>query len=104
VSELADELVLTGAASYAGAVGFGDVYRFQVAAASVPRFGERQITLSILAGDTTNSEFLSSHLSPAELEIRFERGQAGEPYRLAMISGFVDEHNQAWKIKHMRET
>jgi hypothetical protein len=104
VSELADELILTGAASYAGGVGYGDVYRFQVAAANVPGFGERQIMLSILAGDTANSDFLSSHLSPAELEIRFERGQADEPYPIAMISGFVDEHHQAWKIKQMRET
>ena len=104
MSEPADELILIGTASYAGAVGYGDVYRFQVAAASVPRFGERQITLSILASDTTNSAFLSSHLHPAEVEIRFERGQPGEPYRLAIISGFVDEDHQAWKIKRMRET
>lgn len=103
MSETSNELIVVGTASYAGAVGYGNLYRFQVERVRAGILEEQQLMVSILASDTKNSAFLLSRLDPAKIEIGFQRGAENEPYRLAVISGFVDQNNQSWKIKHMRD-
>jgi hypothetical protein len=97
------QLVLVVTASYAGAVGFGEVYDCRVRERIVGALDEDTIRLTVLAGDKDQSAFLGSHPPPQVIELGFVMRRKGEPYRLAPISGFVDEEHTSWEITSMRE-
>ena len=97
------QLVLVATASYAGAIGFGEVYDCRVRERIVGALDEDTIRLTVLASDTDRSAFLASHPPPQAIELGFTMLRTGEPYRLAPISGFVDKENTSWEITYMRE-
>ena len=97
------QLVLVATVSYAGAVGFAEVYDCRVRECIVGAMDEDTIRLTVLAGDKDRSSFLSSHPPPQAIELGFVMRRKGEPYRLAPISGFVDEEHASWEITYMRE-
>jgi hypothetical protein len=98
----ADALVITGTASLAGAVGYGDVYEFRIRSVLAGTVDESRIMITILAADRQYSSFIASHLDPVEIEIRFTRTGVDEPYRLAPITGFVDKDRNAWMVTSMQ--
>lgn len=104
MNEILYELILVVTASYAGSIGYGDLYECQIKKIIAGTINESNIRISILAGDRDKSNFLSSHLYPMEVEIGFTMVRKDEPYRLAPISGFVDKDKTSWEIKYMRET
>jgi hypothetical protein len=97
------ELILVATATYAGAVGFGEVYRCRVRERLAGTLEEDEIRLTVLAGDKETNRFLASHLDPQEIELGFTKGSTDEPYRLAPISGFVDQDSTSWVIEYVRE-
>ena len=97
------ELILIVTASYAGAIGYAEVYTCQVRARIAGNLEENEIRLTVLAGDKETIEFFSAHPPPQEIKLGFTVGKTGEPYRLAPISGFVDQDNTSWTIRYVRE-
>lgn len=96
-------LVLIVAASYAGAIGYAEVFNCQIRETSGGTLEESTVRLNILASDKDWIGFLFSHPHPQEIELAFTLGKTDEPYRSAPISGFVDRHNTSWKLMSVRE-
>jgi hypothetical protein len=103
MDETLHDLVLVVTASYAGAIGYGDLYKCHVTKVISGTLSEETITVSILANDKEKVNFMSSHLEPVQIEIGFNMLRKGEPYRMAPVSGFVDRENTSWEIGYMRK-
>lgn len=92
------QLVLCVTASYAGAVGFGEIFDCEILEVVVGEIDETRIRLSIVAGDKDKLNYLLAHLHPAQIKIGFTLHRKGEPYGMSPISGFVDKDKTSWKI------
>lgn len=99
---MSDKLILTVTASFTGAVGYGYVYKCHIVKKNAGALDEDSIVMTILAGDKENLAFVSSHLDPVEFEVGFKKKSDNEPYRLAPISGFVDQNNVSWEIDYLK--
>jgi hypothetical protein len=100
---MSDELSLIVTVSYAGAIGYAELYECRVKERIVGTLEENKIRLTVLTSDKDKLSFLSSHLHPQEIELGFRMVRRKEPYGLAPISGFVDKQNTSWQVKYMRE-
>jgi hypothetical protein len=98
------QLVLVVTATYAGAIGYAEVSNCQVRERHVGTLDESEIRLTVLAGDKDKIAFLASHPHPQEIEIGFTMVRKDEPYRLAPISGFVDQDSTSWEIMYLRDS
>lgn len=98
-----EKLVLVVSATYAGAVGFGEVFACAVRKVLAGKLSEARINLTVVASDQDKSAFLMEHLDPAAIEIGFTLHAEDEPYGLAPISGFVDKSRRSWQIDYLRE-
>lgn len=101
--EMADRLDLVVAASYKGAVGFGEVFDCEVRGVLEGAMDEPRLLLTVLAGDKEKLDFISKHLRPAEFEVGFRVNRRDEPYAMSPISGFVDKARTSWIIEFVRE-
>jgi hypothetical protein len=97
------QLVLVVTATYAGAIGYAEVFRCRVRERLVGTLEDGEIRLTVLAGDKDKIAFLTSHQHPQEIELGFTVVRKDEPYRTAPISGFVDQENTSWEIVYLRE-
>ena len=97
------QLVLVVTATYAGAIGYGEVFRCRVRERLAGTLEDDELKLTVLAGDKDKIAFLTSHQHPEEIEIGFTMVRKDEPYRTAPISGFVDRANTSWEIAYLRE-
>lgn len=103
MNDINERLILVVAASYKGAVGFGEIFDCEIRRVLAGTIDEPRIQLSILAGDRDKLEFILNHLSPEEIEIGFKFNRKDEPYSMSPISGFVDGSKTSWEIEYIRE-
>lgn len=80
---------------YSG-VGYGEVYSCKVLDVLEGDFTSNNLSLTILAGDTLNSNILAS--SKGNLLITFKKNKENEPYQIMPISGMVDAQKTSWLI------
>jgi hypothetical protein len=97
-----EQLILLVTASFASAVGFGDVYKCQVMHVMLGNLDDQEIMVTILAGDKVNSAFLSTHLETVAIEMGCKQRAMNEPYALMPISGFVDKNKTSWEIEYLK--
>ena len=97
------ELILRGTASFVGTIGYGNIYKFQIKKIMCGNLDEKEITITILANDWKNSDFISTHLGTVEFEVGCNMRNKNEPYSLMPISGFVDKNRISWEIKYLKE-
>jgi hypothetical protein len=77
-------------------VGYGEVYPCKVLNVLEGDFASDSLLLTILVGDTLNSNKLAS--AKRELVIAFEKNKENEPYQIMPISGMVDPQKTSWLI------
>lgn len=98
VSERKDTMILKlelQPNEYSG-VGYGEVYSCKVLDVLAGDFTSDYLLLIILAGDTLNSNILTS--SKDNLLITFNKNKENVPYQLMPISGMVDAEKTSWLI------
>jgi hypothetical protein len=103
MSEIGVQLVLIVTATYAGAIGYGEVYDCSVQKVVAGSIDQPRIPLTVLAGDERTLQFINAHLQPARIEITFTLHRRDEPYSTAPITGFVDKSRTSWTIDSIRE-
>jgi hypothetical protein len=80
-------------------VGYGEVYACHVLDVLEGDFTSDSLLLTILAGDTLNSNIMAS--SKNKLVIRFKKNKENEPYPIMPISGTVDAQKTSWLIREI---
>lgn len=85
---------------YSG-VGYGEVYSCKVLDVLEGDFTSDYLSLTILAGDTLNSNILAS--SKGNLLITFKKNKENVPYRIMPISGMVDAQKTSWLITKIEQ-
>jgi hypothetical protein len=95
-------IILQVNASFAGSVGYGNVYKCEVIKIIKGDIREGEITITIMANDKLNDAFVQSHLNKT-IEIGLKMRARGEPYTMAPISGFVDNSRLSWEIEYIKE-
>jgi len=98
-----EKLRLIVTASFVGAIGYGYVYKCHVSKILSGILDEREISLTLLAGDQANLDFISTRLDSVELEMGLNKKGTDEPYPLMPISGFVDKNRTSWEIEYLKE-
>lgn len=77
-------------------LGYGEVYSCKVLDVLEGDFTSDHLLLMILAGDTLNSNILTS--SKDNLLITFKKNKENVPYQMMPISGMVDAQKRSWLI------
>ena len=77
-------------------VGYGEVYSCKVLDVLEGDFTSDSLLLTILVGDTLNSNILAS--TKDKLRITFKKNKENEPYQMMPISGMVDAQKTSWLI------
>lgn len=103
MNEGPQQLILVVTASYAGAIGYAEVFECQVRKKIAGALEDEAIRLTVLPKDKEKLSFLSAHLHPQEIELGFAMARTKEPYGLAPITGFVDKGKTSWEVTSMRE-
>ena|SRR5690349_20234458 len=103
MSHAVDRLTLIVAASYAGAVGFADVFDCKVKRVINGAMTDAGTRLFVLANDRENLTFISDHLDPAEIEIGFKIIPDVKLDDIPPASGFVDSTGTYWGVESIRE-
>jgi hypothetical protein len=102
--EMSDiHLILLVTATYAGAIGFADVFECRVQKLIAGNLQQDAIKLTILPSDKDRLQVLSAHPPPHEIEIGFAIAGKNEPYGVAPVSGFVDRAGTSWQVMYMHE-
>jgi hypothetical protein len=97
------QLVILATASYAGAVGYAELYRCRVRETLVGDLNEDEVRLTVLPGDRERIAFLTAHPEPQEIEIGFSMASSDAPYPMVPITGFVDSGRRAWQVEYIHE-
>ncbi len=98
-----EKLILRMTASFVSSIGYGNVYRCQVAEIISGKLDEKNINVTVLAGDKANLAFMSTHLDTVEFEMGCRKKNTNEPYSLMPISGFVDKNRTSWEIEYLKD-
>ncbi len=98
-----EKLILTATASYAGVIGYANVYKCQIAQIISGDLDEKEISVTILAGDKEKEAFMSSQQAAMGFEMGCNMKQTNEPYSRMPISGFVDKNRTSWEIEYLKK-
>jgi len=98
-----DRLIVRVTASFAGAIGYGNVYNCNLTKEIVGNLDEKRITVTILSSDSVNLAFMSSHLNGVEFEMSCKKRKDNETYSVMAISGFVDKKRTSWDIEYLKD-
>lgn len=91
-------------ASFAGLVGYGEVYRCEVLKVIQGQLEDDSIMLTVLHSDKDYAALLSKNQAPETLEISFTMKEENAKYSLMPISGMVDTNKTMWTIQEIKKS
>lgn len=100
-NETAD-LVLRLTAERRAEIGYGTVYICDVKEVVQGTLPAGPVRMTMLASDRANEAFFEAHKPPAVMEVGFRKDHEHEPDPLALLTGFVDGNQTAWRLLYAR--
>ena len=83
-------------------IGFGTCYKGYVTEVIKGNLKDKNITITILAADTTYEHLFNKDPERNIIEIGFKKYRTNEEYSVAVINGFVDKTRTSWKIIYIK--
>jgi hypothetical protein len=96
-----DKLIMRTTMSFVTAIGYGLLFKCQIVKIISGKIDEKEITVTILAGDKANLNFISTHNNSVEFEIGFKKIETNVLYSWIPKSGFIDRDRTYWEIEYL---
>lgn len=96
------KLHLAATVTYAGAIGYAEVFRCHVVEVLSGVLADTDLKLTVLPTDKATLDRLNAHQAPEAIELSFSLAEAQSQYATAPVTGFVDGERNLWRLSTLR--